>query len=115
MTPSGYLKIMVLIINSMISNLQKIQKLSAPLFKSYGVKQAAVFGSMATGAATATSDIDLLVQFQGRKSLLDLVALEEDLEKKFGRKVDLVTYNSLHPLLRERIIKEQRVIYGQRS
>ena len=56
-----------------------------------------------------------LIEFRGKKSLLDLVALELDLGKQYGRKVDVVTYNSLHPLLRDRILKDQHIIYGQGS
>lgn len=99
----------------MSPNLQKIKKIASPFFKSYGVKRAAIFGSMARGDAKRMSDIDILIEFKDKKSLLDLVALELDLAKQYGRKVDMVTYNSLHPLLRDHILKEQRIIYGQGS
>lgn len=56
---------------------------------------------------TDQSDVDLLVEFEGRKSLLDLSGLKIELEDALGRKVDVVTYRSLHPLLRERILAEQ--------
>lgn len=96
-------------------NIQKIKKAASPFFKNYGVKRAAVFGSVARGEATRNSDIDMVIEFRGKKSLLDLVALELDLEKQYGRKVDVVTYNSLHPLLRDHILKDQHIIYGQGS
>jgi len=57
-----------------------------------------------------SSDIDILVEFGAEKSLLDLAGLEIELEESLGRKVDVLTYNSLHPLLKERILSEQRVI-----
>lgn len=76
-----------------------------------GVKRAALFGSYARGDATKDSDIDLLIEFKGKsKSLLDLAALKFNLEESLGKQVDLVTYNSLHPLLRERILSEQIII-----
>lgn len=76
-----------------------------------GVKRAAIFGSFARGEARKNSDIDLLIEFRGKKkSLLDLVDLKFKLEEKLGRKVDLVTYNSLHHLLRDRILAEQVII-----
>jgi len=53
------------------------------------------------------SDVDILVKLKGRKSLLDLARLETKLEEKLGRKVDLLTYSSLHPLLKERILGEE--------
>lgn len=51
-----------------------------------------------------------MIKFKGRKSLLDLARLEINLEKKTGRKVDVLTYDSIHPLLKERILKEEVVI-----
>jgi uncharacterized protein len=56
---------------------------------------------------TDQSDVDLLVEFEGRKSLLDLSGFKIELEDALCRKVDVVTYRSLHPLLRERILAEQ--------
>lgn len=76
-----------------------------------GVKRAAVFGSFARGDATKDSDIDLLIEFKGKtKSLLDLAALKIHLEETLGKHVDLITYNSIHPLLREKILSEQVVL-----
>ena len=76
-----------------------------------GVSHAALFGSFARGDASKDSDVDLLIEFQGKdKSLLDLAALKIRLEEDLGRHVDLLTYNSLHPLLKNRILSEQVVI-----
>jgi predicted nucleotidyltransferase len=75
--------------------------------KKHGVKKAALFGSFARGEATEESDIDLLVEFEGRKSLLDLAGLQLDLQDTVKRQVDVLTYNSLHPLLKDRILREQ--------
>ena len=76
-----------------------------------GVKRAALFGSFARGDATRDSDIDLLIEFKGKtKSLLGLAALKIQLEESLGRNVDPITYNSLHPLLRDRILSEQVII-----
>jgi hypothetical protein len=73
-----------------------------------------VFGSMARGEATPHSDIDLLVQFSSRKSLLALVRLERQLSDALGRKVDLLTEPALSPYLRERIMSELHVVYEER-
>ncbi|MGP3668261.1 MAG: nucleotidyltransferase family protein [Candidatus Bathyarchaeota archaeon] len=62
------------------------------------------------GEERKDSDIDILVEFEGEKSLLDLAGLKIDLEEALGRKVDVLTYNSLHPLLRDRILQEQKAI-----
>ena len=81
-----------------------------PILRRAGVKTAAIFGSFGRGNVTEESDLDLLVEFEGEKSLLDLVGLQLELEAVMGRGVDVVTYQSLHPLLRERILQDQQVI-----
>ena len=48
-----------------------------------------------------------MVSLPKKASLLDLVGLKIDLEKILGKKVDVLTYDSLHPLLRKRILDEQ--------
>ena len=72
-----------------------------------GIKRAAFFGSIVRGEMTDESDIDILVEFEGRKSLLDLAGLKLDLEDALERRVDLLTYRSLHPMLKDRILAEQ--------
>ena len=72
-----------------------------------GIKRAAFFGSIVRGEMTDESDIDILVEFEGRKSLLDLAGLKLDLEDALERRVDILTYRSLHPMLKDRILAEQ--------
>lgn len=86
-----------------------------PILKAENVIKAALFGSFARGEQKASSDIDVLVQFRGQKTLLDLVRLKFTLEEKTGRRVDVVTYDSIHPALRKIILKEQKVFYEKRS
>lgn len=74
------------------------------------VSRASFFGSLVRGELKEDSDIDILVEFKGKKSLLDLVGLKLELEDVLRRKVDVLTYNSLHPLLKDRILNEQEVI-----
>jgi uncharacterized protein len=78
------------------------------------VSMIGVFGSMARGDAKKESDIDLVVRFSKRKSLLAVVRLERELSEALGRKVDLLTEGALSPYLRERILNEMRVVYGER-
>lgn len=78
----------------------------------YGAKKIAIFGSCVREEETPESDIDILVEFKGRKSLLDLVGIEIELSERLGRKVDLLTEKSISPYLIERIKKEMKVIYG---
>lgn len=56
---------------------------------------------------TEESDIDILIEFNGTKSLLDLARLKIELEDVLKCKVDVLTYNSLHPLLKKQILAEQ--------
>lgn len=88
-----------------------IKKKILPILKKHAVKRAAIFGSFARGEAKAKSDIDLLIEYQGKdKSLFDLVDLKSDLEKTLSRKVDLVTYSSIYWRIRDRVLAEQVVI-----
>ncbi|HJH27190.1 MAG TPA: hypothetical protein C5S37_10615 [Methanophagales archaeon] len=77
----------------------------------YRVKKIAVFGSYARGEAKPESDVDILVEFSDRKSLLDLVGIEQELSDALGVKADLLTEKSISPYLIDRIKKEMKVIY----
>ena len=78
------------------------------------VSMVGVFGSMVRGEAKKKSDIDLIVRFSKRKSLLALVRLERELTEALGKKVDLLTEAAISPYLRERILNEMQVVYGER-
>jgi len=73
-----------------------------------------IFGSMARGEVTSQSDIDVLVYFSKPKSLLNVGALERQISKSLGRKVDLLTEASISPYLRDKIKQELVVIYEAR-
>lgn len=77
-----------------------------------GAKRISIFGSFARGDAGSGSDLDIIVEFADRKSLLDLVRLERELSEQLGMKVDLLTYRSISPFLLDRITQELEVIYG---
>ena len=68
------------------------------------------FGSCVRDEMNKDSDIDILVDIEADISLLDFVGLKQKNEEALGRKVDLVEYDTLKPLLRERILKEQVVL-----
>lgn len=76
------------------------------------VSMVGIFGSMARGEAKKDSDIDLLVRFSKRKSLLALVRFERELAESLGQKVDLLTEASISPYMRERVLNEMQVVYG---
>lgn len=88
-----------------------IKRKAVPVLKRHAVKRASIFGSYARGTAKSRSDVDFLIEYKGKdKSLFDLVDLKSDLEETLDRKVDIITYNSIYPKLRERILAEQIVI-----
>ena len=94
----------------MEAHIEKIKLKILPILRRHGVAKAAVFGSFMRGENKEGSDLDLLVEFEGDKSLLDLAGLKVELEELLKMKVDVLTYNSLHPLLKDRILNEQEVI-----
>ena len=89
----------------MDKRIERIKLKALPILKKYGVTKAGIFGSYATGKNKKNSDIDILIEFNG--SLLTLVGIEMELKKKLRKKVDLLTYNGIHHLLKERILKEE--------
>lgn len=72
----------------------------------YHVKDIGVFGSMARGEGTASSDVDVLVEFSKPIGFFKFIELEEFLSKLIGRKVDLVTKKALKPAIKEEILQE---------
>lgn len=72
----------------------------------YGVLSVSVFGSMARGDASTDSDVDLLIEPGRTLSGFDLGALLMDAQELLNRRVDIVTLNALHPLMRERVLAE---------
>ena len=91
----------------MSDQMQAVQDAILDVLRKNGVKRAAFFGSIVRGEMDEESDIDILIEFEGRKSLLDLSHLKNELEDTVNRRVDLLTYRSLHPRLRDRILAEQ--------
>lgn len=92
---------------SMVSQVEKYKEKILEKLKEHEVKRASLFGSIVREEMTSESDIDLLIEFNGTKSLLDLVRLKIELEELLKCKVNLLTYNSLHPLLKDQILAEQ--------
>lgn len=72
----------------------------------HGAKNIRIFGSAARGEGGPASDVDLLVDMEQGRNLLDLVALWQDLEELLGCRVDVITDGGISPYLRERIYAE---------
>jgi len=82
------------------------------ILRKHSAKKIEIFGSYARGEQKETSDLDVIVEFEKRKSLLELVGIEQELEDALGIKVDLLTRASISPYLIERIEKESKVVLG---
>ena len=91
----------------MVSQIEKYKDRILGKLKEHEVKRASLFGSIVREEMTDESDIDILVEFRGTKSLLDLARLKIELEEVLECKVDILTYKSLHPLLKNQILAEQ--------
>lgn len=72
----------------------------------YNVEKIGVFGSVAMGQNTETSDIDLLVELSKPIGFFKFIELEEFLSKVLGKNVDLVTQKALKPTIKEDILRE---------
>lgn len=75
------------------------------------VRRISLFGSELHGSARKDSDIDLLIEFISPVSLLDLVGMELDLQKRLGRNVDLRTPKSLSKYFRDEVLAEAELLY----
>lgn len=71
-----------------------------------GAKNVRIFGSAARGASRPGSDLDVLVELDRGRSLLDLIALKQDLEDALGLSVDVVTEAALSQYIRDDVLKE---------
>lgn len=78
-----------------------------------GLAALALFGSTARGTNRPDSDLDVLIETAPhvRFSLVDLVSVQDFLEDKLGRKVDVVTREGLDPAIRDRVLREARAVF----
>ena len=72
----------------------------------HGAQDLRIFGSVARGEATQASDLDILIKLAPGRSLLDLVAIKQDLEDLLGCSVDVVTEDAVSPHIRDQVLKD---------
>jgi predicted nucleotidyltransferase len=70
----------------------------------YGARKMRIFGSILRGEAELNSDVDFLVELEAGRSLLDIIAIKEDLEDLLGCNVDVVTEAALSPYIRDEVL-----------
>ena len=91
--------------------IEDIRKKALPVLRRHRVSKAGIFGSAVHGRMRRGSDVDILVEIKDRISLLDIVGIERELGAALGKKVDLVEYSAIDPLLKKRILgKEVRIL-----
>src|SRR2546423_1884932 len=89
------------------AKLEEIKEKVAPILKQADIKKAALFGSYVRGEETEKSDIDIVVEYPPETSLFDVVDLKLKLEDVLGKRVDLIGYKTIKPLLKPHILSEQ--------
>jgi len=72
----------------------------------HGAKSVRLFGSVARGDSRPDSDVDLLVEMEPGRSLLDIGALLMELQQLLGRRVDIVEPEGLHWYIRDQVLQE---------
>jgi len=87
--------------------IEEIKEKILPILKKYDIKRAGIFGSVARGEEGSDSDIDILVEIKKRMSLLEFVRLKLEIEEAIGRKVDLGEYDTIKPIIKEQILKDE--------
>jgi len=96
----------ILNINPNKKNFEKIKSIVIMILKKNNIKKAGIFGSYATGKNKKNSDVDIIVE-SPKNIGLGFVRIQFELEDNLKKKVDLITYNSVHPLLKKRILNEE--------
>jgi len=76
------------------------------LARRHGARNVRVYGSVACGQATPQSDLDLLVEWDPDRSLLDVVGLKQDLEDLLGVTVDIGSERGLHWFIKDEVLRE---------
>ncbi|MFH1361573.1 MAG: nucleotidyltransferase family protein [bacterium] len=88
--------------------IEELKEKIEPILVGHDIKKAGIFGSVARREEDANSDVDILVEIGSKSlSLFDFVGIKLELEDALGRKVDLVEYSTIKPLLKKRILSEE--------
>ncbi|MBI2135488.1 nucleotidyltransferase family protein [Candidatus Woesearchaeota archaeon] len=88
------------------NDFRRIKSKIVKVLRKHKIRKAGIFGSYATGTYKKRSDIDILIQ-PPKGIGFGFVGIQYELEDALGKKVDLVTYNSLNPYLKKGILREE--------
>jgi Predicted nucleotidyltransferases len=87
-------------------SIDEIRNTARPILEEHSVAKAEIFGSYARNEENSESDIDIIVELEDGKTLADMAKLKKELEKELHRDIDILTYDSVHPKIREKIFSE---------
>ena len=96
-------------------SLRQLENIISPIARRFGVEKVSVFGSYSRGEADDQSDVDLLIEKGGLRSLFQLSGFRLELEDALRLPVDLVTTESSDREFLDRIAKESVVLYGKQG
>lgn len=88
------------------TELEKFKPKIVKILKKYKIKKAGIFGSFVRNEQKKNSDIDILIE-PVKGMGLEFIGVKLELEDAIGRKIDLITYRGIHPLLKKRILNEE--------
>jgi uncharacterized protein len=91
---------------------EEIFSIISNFLKEKGAKEISIFGSYARNEETPDSDIDILMEIDPGKSLLEHIAMEQELSEMLNIKVDLHTKRSVSPYIIDEILKDRQIIFA---
>ncbi len=85
----------------------ELRRLKPEIESRYPIRLVSIFGSFVRGDQTAESDVDVLAEAgEGKLSLFDIIGVEQLLEKKLCRRVDLVMMHGIRERIKNRVLSE---------
>jgi predicted nucleotidyltransferase len=99
----------------MLYSIDEIKKIVRPIAKRFGVERMWLFGSYARGDSTKDSDLDFRLDGGAIRGYFKLAEFYYDLEEALGMKLDLITTGAMDNIFRQRIAKEEVLVYEQES
>jgi uncharacterized protein len=98
---------MVVIMDTLEDVKAELRRLKPEIESRYPIRLVSIFGSFVRGEQTADSDVDVLAEAGiGKLSLFDIIGVEQLLEKKLHRRVDLVMIDGIRDRIKNRVLSE---------
>ena len=88
----------------------KLKEIKPNLKSEFGIKRIGIFGSFAKGLQHNQSDIDIIVEFENPIGLIEFIKIQEYLSAVLDKSVDLLTFDSIKPYMRDDILKEVKYV-----